>query len=357
MQPNFDRREEAMGGRAMGFGDLAIPQRVKQALVKAVKEARLPPAYLFVGPAGMGKQTTALTLAKALNCSAQDGDACDRCRVCLRIERYLHPDIHLVERQGQVIKIDQIRQLREVLTLQAYEGRMKVAILADAGKLTVEAGNALLKMLEEPPVQTLFVLVGRHLGSLPATVVSRAQVLRFGPLGHDQVVALLRQHGREPGEAERTAYLSGGRPGVALALDLAVVLERRAEALQLLIAARSGDAAVLLAHAEQWAKRKGDHDALFEMVLSLVRDLAVSRAGGDGTLLMHGDLRDALLPLAVGVPLATLWEVFDIVHSAQEAMAHNANPQLAFEVMLFKIGDAYERARQRDRQRARYSLV
>ena len=67
-------------------------------------------------------------------------------------------------------------------------------------------------------------------------------------------------------------------------------------------------------------------------------------------LLMHADIREALWPLAEGVPSATLWEVFEIVHSTQETIAHNANPQLAFEVMLFKIGDAYERARQRDRQ-------
>jgi DNA polymerase III subunit delta' len=357
MQPNFNRRDNARGGSDMGFGGLAIPERVKKGLVRAVKDRRMPPAYLFVGPAGVGKQTTALTLAKALNCAVQDGDACGRCGVCVRIDRRLHPDIHLVEPQGQVIKIDQVRQLREVLTLQAYEGRVKVAILDDAGKLTVEAGNALLKMLEEPPVQTLFVLVCQHLGSLPATVISRAQVMRFGLLARDQVAALLRQHGREPGAAEQITCLSGGRPGAALALDLPAGLERRTAALQMLTAARSGDPAVILAGAEQWAKRKGDHESLFHMLLSLLRDLAVSRAGGDHTLLMHGDFRDALAPLAANIPPTTLWEVFDIVHSAQEAIAHNANPQLAFEVMLFKIGDAYERARQRDRQRSRHALV
>ena len=107
---------------------------------------------------------------------------------------------------------------------------------------------------------------------------------------------------------------------------------------------------MLLASAEQWGKRKTDLDLLFEMLLSLVRDAAVSRAGGKETLLMHADIREGLSSLAAGVPSATLWEVFEIVHSTREAIAHNANPQLAFEVMLFKIGDAYERARQRDRQ-------
>jgi DNA polymerase-3 subunit delta' len=291
-----------------------------------------------------------MALAKALNCPAQDSDACGPCAVCQRIERHLHPDIHLVEPQGQVIKIDQVRQLRDVLALQAYEGRVKVAILDDVGKLTVEASNALLKVLEEPPMQTLFVLICQHLGSLPATVTSRAQVLRFGLLAHEQVVALLQQHGREPGTAERASCLSGGRPGSALTLDLPTTLERRTDALQLWTQGRSGDVAEVLASAEQWAKRKGDLSELFEMFLSLIRDAAVSRAGGKETLLLHADIRDTLSPLAAGVASATLWDVFEIVHSTQEAIAHNVNPQLAFEVMLFKIGDTYERARQRDRQ-------
>ena len=334
----------------MGFEDLAIAERVKRMLLRAVQHQCLPPAYLFVGPAGVGKRTTAIALAKALNCPVPNTDACEQCAVCQRIERHLHPDIHLVEPQGQVIKIDQVRQLREVLALQAYEGRVKVAILDNVGQLTVEAGNALLKILEEPPAETLFVLICQHLGNLPATVISRAQVVRFGLLAHAQVVALLQRHGHESEAAERSTRLSGGRPGAALALDLPATLARRAEALQLWTQGRTGDASVLLASAEQWGKRKSDLDLLFEMLLSLVRDAAVSRAGGKETLLMHADIREGLSSLAAGVPSATLWEVFEIVHSTQEAIAHNANPQLAFEVMLFKIGDAYERARQRDRQ-------
>jgi DNA polymerase-3 subunit delta' len=339
-----------MDGREMGFEDLAIAERVKRMLLRAVQQQCLPPAYLFVGPAGVGKRTTAMALAKALNCPVSNTDACEQCAVCQRIERHLHPDIHLVEPQGQVIKIDQVRQLREVLALQAYEGRVKVAILDNVGQLTVEAGNALLKILEEPPAETLFVLICQHLGNLPATVISRAQVVRFGLLAHAQVVALLRRHGHESEAAERSTRLSSGRPGAALALDLPATLARRADALQLWTQGRTGDASVLLASAEQWGKRKSDLDLLFEMLLSLVRDAAVSRAGGKETLLMHADIREVLSSLAAGVPAATLCEVFEIVHSTREALGHNANPQLAFEVMLFKIGDAYERARQRDRQ-------
>jgi DNA polymerase III subunit delta' len=357
MQPTFRLHSATVSESNMGIGDLAIPEQVGRILLRAVRDQRLPPAYLLLGPSGVGKRTTALALAKALNCLSQAGDACDQCAVCLRIDRQLHSDIHLVEPQGQVIKIDQIRQLRDTLTLQAYEGRVKVAIIDDAGQLTVEGVNSLLKMLEEPPSQTLFVLVSQHLGNLPATLISRAQVLRFGLMAPDQIVAFLRQHAWESAEVERVAHLSGGRPGAALTFDLATVQERRAGALQLLTQALAGDPSVLLASAEQWAKRKGDHPLLFAMLLSLLRDLAVVRAGGHDAQLMHKDIRDTLVPLAAAIAPANVWELFEIVHSTQEAIAHNVNPQLAFEVMFFKIGDAYERARQRDRHRQRFAHV
>ena len=153
------------------------------------------------------------------------------------------------------MKIDQVRQLREVLALQAYEGRVKVAILDNVGQLTVEAGNALLKILEEPPAETLFVLICQHLGNLPATVISRSQVVRFGLLAHAQVVALQRA-GTES-EASRTQH-----PSARAALEppwplispppwLGAVRRRSSCGLR-----GGGQSPRWLASAEQWGKRK-----------------------------------------------------------------------------------------------------
>jgi DNA polymerase-3 subunit delta' len=329
----------------MGLASLTIAEGAKQALLTAIRDHTLPHAYLFLGPAGVGKRTTALALAKALNCPVQQAEACNRCSTCQRIERSLHPDVHLVEPQGQAIKIDQIRHLQSLLSLHAYEGGTKVAILDDASRLTKEAANALLKVLEEPPALTLLILVCQHLGELPATVLSRTQMLRFGLLRHPTLVTLLRQQGRPQAEAELLASLSGGRPGKALTLEVPKVVHMRQQALDLLTRASSGDPAVTLASAEQWAKRKSDHDLLFEMLLSLARDLAVIRAGGCESHLIDADMASSLSPLATSLPRATVWEVFEIIHATHRALTHNANPQLAFEVMLFSIGDAYERAR------------
>ena len=251
MQAALDQHAGRVSGDGMGFDDLVIPEQVKRTLRSSVRTHRLPPAYLFIGPAGLGKHATAVSLAQALNClGSMHDDACGRCMACVRIGRQVHPDIHTIEPQGQAIKIDQIRQLQEVLTLQAYEARVKVAILDDAGQLTIEAANSLLKILEEPPSQTLFVLVSQQLGTLPATLISRAQVLRFGVMPAEQIAPWLCQQARPPSEAQRTALLSGGRPGVALTMDLAAVLDRRSDALNLLTEALAGNPSVALLHAE-----------------------------------------------------------------------------------------------------------
>jgi DNA polymerase-3 subunit delta' len=341
----------------MAIANLAISEPVRRVLLRAVQASALPPAYLFVGPSGVGKRATALALAQSLNCLTPGEDACDHCAACQRIEKLVHPDIHLLEPQGQVIKIDQIRHLQESLSLQAYDARVKVAILDDATKLTVEAANSLLKMLEEPPDHTLFVLVCQNVGGLPATVLSRTQIVRFGLLPHDQIVALLRRQRPPQVDAERLAALSGGRPGKALGIEVSRVLEMRSQVLELLQQAQAGDTSLLLASAEQWAKRKGDHDLLFELLLSLARDLTILSAGGSTPLLMHADIQLALTSLAAGLSTPSSGELFEIVHAIQLAMTHNANPQLAFEVMLLKIGGVYERARQRDRERQQYSFA
>jgi DNA polymerase-3 subunit delta' len=332
----------------MSFASLAITDIVKRALRTALENRTLPNAYLFLGPEGVGKRTTAVTLAKALHCPVQQGDACDRCRTCQRIERDLHPDVHLVEPQGQVIKIDQVRQLQAQLALQAYEAGTKVAIVDDADKLTKEAANSTLKILEEPPARTLFILLCESLADLPATVLSRTQIVRFGTMPHDSLVAFLRQQGRSQAAADLAASLSAGRPGKALALDVSRLLDMRTEALGFLTQAGRGGAREVFANAEQWARRKGDHDLFFEMLFSLLRDLAVLSIQGHERHLLHADIASDLAPLASSLPRDIIWDIFAIIHTARHMLTHNANPQLALEVMLFNIGDAYERARHRN---------
>src|SRR5206468_11280591 len=115
-------------------------------------------AYLFEGMVGVGKATTALALAQALNCERAPGQGCGACDPCRKIESGLHPDVVRVEPDGQFIKIAQVRQVTARAAYRPHEGRARVVILDPADAMNLEAANALLKTLEEPPADIHFVL-------------------------------------------------------------------------------------------------------------------------------------------------------------------------------------------------------
>ena len=172
--------------------DQAVAVRMLQA---HLAQGRLAPAYLFVGPEGVGKRLAAAELAKALNCEQHTDEPCDQCGSCARILRGVHPDLHLLTPQGpsHTIPIDGVRKVLERIALRPYMGRRCVVILDGADRLTEEAANSLLKALEEPPSHTTFVAITSHLSRCLPTIVSRCQIVRFQRLSTEAVEALLPQ--------------------------------------------------------------------------------------------------------------------------------------------------------------------
>lgn len=198
---------------------------------------RLSPSLLFVGPEGVGKKTTALGLAKFFQCArtrnsglASPSLCCDQCPACSRVNAQNHTDVLLINRPFQAallrekpesqtaIKIEAIRHLDKFLRLRAMEGRRRVAIIDEAERMTHEAANALLKVLEEPPTNTQIVLIAVDLHSLLPTIVSRCSVLTFKPVPTPILVEWLeRTQGIAHEEAEKLADHSGGSFAKALA--------------------------------------------------------------------------------------------------------------------------------------------
>jgi DNA polymerase-3 subunit delta' len=200
-----------------------------RAFEHAVRRNRLAHAYLFAGPAGVGKRLFAGELAKALLCeqaSPERLEACDRCPSCSQVEAGTHPDCFAIARPADSpnLPIDTVRELCRNLSLKPARGRGKVAILDDADDLddpptNHAAANCFLKTLEEPPPGSVLILVGTGPERQLPTILSRCQVVRFAPLSEVLVVDILR--GQELPDAhmiERLARLSGGSPGQALAL-------------------------------------------------------------------------------------------------------------------------------------------
>jgi DNA polymerase-3 subunit delta' len=192
---------------------------------RAVRRGRLGHAYLFTGPPGIGKRLFAGELAKALLCEnppAARLAACDRCPACLQVEGGTHPDLIVasVPEGKHEWPIKAMRDdVLEPLSLKPARGRRKVAILDDVELFNDETANCFLKTLEEPPPESVLLLVSSKPDRQLPTIVSRCQVVRFAPLSEAMIADLLRDEEiADPQQADRLARLSGGSPGLARAL-------------------------------------------------------------------------------------------------------------------------------------------
>lgn len=169
-------------------------------------------AYLFTGPSNVGKATVARWFAAGLLCG--DDEACRR-----RVFSGNHPDLEVVEPDGRTsLTVGTARRAASRATLAPMEGDRKVFMFEEAGSMTDEAANALLKTLEEPTATTVFLLVTESEAELPATVASRCRVVVFGRVADDEIGAGLRARGVDEAQAEGVAAAAGGRPGLALVL-------------------------------------------------------------------------------------------------------------------------------------------
>jgi DNA polymerase-3 subunit delta' len=175
-------------------------------------------SYLFHGLRSVGKATAAYDLARRLNCLGDDAALCAACR---QYDAGTYPDLITLRPEDKPsITIEQVRQLTSALSLSLYVAAgVRVVIIDDAHALTTEAQNALLKLIEEPPPQTIFILIADHAEALLPTVRSRCTAVYFPRLAADTIAAwLLQHHSVKPTLAAEFAAASDGAPGVAVAL-------------------------------------------------------------------------------------------------------------------------------------------
>lgn len=205
----------------MSFKDIKGQERPIEIIKECIKDSRQAKAWLFSGPEGIGKRLAAKTFAKALNCQQEFlGDACDKCVSCHKIENMWHPDIFYIEdSESGSVKIEDIRQMQKNLSLRPYEGRKKVYIIDNAHNFTSEASGAVLKVLEEPPENSVIILISSKPVLLFKTVLSRCRALKFYPMQRQVLKSILmNDYGIDYARAHFLAYFSEGRLGAALRL-------------------------------------------------------------------------------------------------------------------------------------------
>ncbi len=228
--------------------EIQINDSAVNRLITLNKNKHLAHAYLFIGPKDSGKGETALTIAKIINCEknieGKEIQACDGCPSCVKVNAGHHPDIHITESAyGDTIKIEEVRDLLDQIRLRPFMGVKKIFIMKNIENLTAEAGNALLKTLEEPSANSLLLLTTSVLEKNLDTIKSRCHAIYFLPTANNRLAEVLtKYHHQDPLDAHFLAYFSEGCLGKAKKLKDDKIIERKNDIIDRFILSDGGEA-------------------------------------------------------------------------------------------------------------------
>ena len=315
---------------------------------------------LFTGIPGVGKKAAALALAMACNCMEKKSgekpeikesreaagdrsghlissvEPCGSCRSCRKIQAGNHPDIIRIKPVGPLINIAQVRDLCSTLALKPYEASTRIVILHDAQKMNAYAGNALLKILEEPPEQTVLVLIATHTQDLLPTIVSRCQQIRFNPISRAYLEKLLiENHGLETGDARAMATMAGGSLTRATTMFAENWVLRRNWILEELKELSSRPSGHILALAERISAEKGKIPEILDIIKSWLRDLVMAKAYP--AKILNQDIRQDIQRASQDLETDSLLSKIELVQATQNSLQANPNIRLSLEVMLTKL--------------------
>lgn len=326
------------------FRDVLGQEKANRLLRLAFSRQRTTHGHLFHGPVGVGKKMLAQAFAGLLLCRAEGReDSCGQCSSCRKMASGNHPDFLVVRPDGGVqIKIDQIRALKKSLAYAPVEGGYRVVLLADIHQTMAraEVANSLLKTLEEPPAQTVFVLTVVEAAGILPTIVSRCQGIPFFPLPDDLVRARLLAEGLPEDRAWAVALLAAGSLGRARDFAHAELLEtwqRLVLALVDLRQARPGAVETVFSLAELAAGLKDDLATLLELLLLWLKRAMLRGTGGADALAGDLALEEAESQAGRRWTVPQIFARMDLIRQAQRQLRHNCTRAFVLEVLLWRI--------------------
>lgn len=304
------------------FAELKGQDEALGIIRKYLRTSRLPSGLLFCGPEGVGKKAAAIVTAKAVNClQPQQEEPCGKCASCVKIDKGGHPDVHLIENDQDAVRSDDIRLLRREIFLKPYEGRKRAFIIDNAHKLTAEAGNSILKVLEEPPAGSIIILVSSCPSRLLKTVLSRCQSVRFRRLTVPVLESLLKDvHGIDSQTARFLASFSCGSPGAALAMKRRGVIKERDGAIDYFLGKGADISAGL--------KEREDVKAAMTAMAAWLRDVILLKTGVPESRLVNYDRRREAADCGARYTTAELVKAFRTLADSLLFLEQNVNVKL-----------------------------
>ena len=325
--------------------------RAIELLRRSLESERLSHAYLLVGQPHVGKMTLAINLAQTLNCEEKE-KPCGHCKSCRHIATGSHPDVQMIGRLSgadagaagvkKEIGIAQIKELQRSASLQPYEGKYRVFILDGAEYLNEESANCLLKTLEEPPQNVLFILLTVNDSRLLPTIVSRCQRVELYPLSAPVIEqALLERWQVAADKARMLSRLCRGGIGWAIsAASEGKLIEGRSQRLAELVSLAEESLQQRFAFASrlatQFSKSRDSVEETLKLWLEWWRDILLVKEGCAG-FMINVDQEETLKNHAGRYSLAEIRGFIEAIREAWEQLDQNANPRLVLEVLMLSI--------------------
>lgn len=275
----------------MSFEDIKGQDHAVKFLKTAIKNGKMAHAYIFVGPRGCGRSSLARNFAKAVNCEDSENAPCEACPTCRKIDKGIHPDVKWIKKDEKAseIKIEQMRDLQGRIILKPYEAKCKIYVIVGAELMNIEAANSFLKTLEEPPANSLLILITERPKDLLPTIVSRCQMVRLRPLPIAEPVSILTD-----------------------------VLEEFS----------SGE------YAENYtAANRNELLGKLNVLAGWYRDLMVFKFTGEQRLLIYRDKLNDIRESAPTYEVGELIRIFESVSGTKQKIESNVNPKLALSAM------------------------
>ena len=368
----------------MLFKEIIGQQAVKERLVRSHKEGRISHAQLFLGPQGSGSLPMALAYAQFISCTNKsEDDSCGTCSSCVKYNKLVHPDLHFVypvalskdvktstdvavawreafldnpyitlfswfeqlaaENKQAVIGTEESGEILRKLSLTTYEAEYKIMIIWQAEKMNPSAANKLLKILEEPPDKTLFLLVCENEDQLLRTIVSRTQLIKINKIKDaDLMDALVSLHGQTAEAAEKSSHLADGNYAEALLLlsENENAGQNLASFQKLMRASLKFDPKAVISWIEEISAGGRERQKNFlNYALHIMRESAMMNYGDDILVKLSGDEQEFVKKFSPFIHGANIERFIEELNKAHFHMERNASAKILFMDLAFKFNE------------------
>lgn len=323
----------------MLFSNFVGQDEIKQYLIKSIKENSISHGYIFEGPSGIGKMQLAVLFAKALLCENFEGEPCDHCAACIKVNTYNHPDLHIISENDKSIKRDAVDEIIESISKKPYEADKKIYIINNVQEMTLQAANTFLKTLEEPDGNTVIILITTNINKLLPTVVSRCQVLKFKSIDKKKLVTYIKQqYNLDDDKALLIAYYSHGilNKAVNIIEGKDNILEERANIIKIFDKIIHSGKEIIFEYENYFESEKVNIEQIVEILMIWLRDILFVK-NGVYSLVINRDYMEQLKEHSSRINTSNIDMMIVYLQDVLYNVGNNVNYKLIIDKMINRL--------------------